>query len=361
MKLIEFIKAHEDWEELLAAPPYFVKTKRDDGYIIFSYNQIFSDFDIELVRECRGVILREADLKPVCVPFYKFGNYGESYVPSIDWKSARVQDKIDGSLIKVWHDGKWRVSTSGNIDANKSDIGRTDLFEDDCPYNSFGELFEAARTAAGLDYDKLDKNNTYMFELIGPYNKVIIYYPEIDIYHIGTRDNRTLEELDVDIGIKKPREHSLGTLDDCVAAAAHLPKDKEGYVVVDKHYNRVKIKNPTYVALHYLKGNGDPNLAKLVWIVRNNETEEFLTYFPELKSKIVACKTKIDAILSEMEETLRELDKRTFETQKDYALAVKNNRLSKFYFDRRKDPSLTPAEWFWLMSDDKIKSVLEGM
>ena len=118
MQLLKFIKENNNWEYILSQNPYCLKIKRDDGYIILSYNQIESDFYNPIVRECRGIILEEKTLIPVCVPFYKFGNYGEGYVPNIDWSSARTQEKVDGSLIKVWyHNGKWRVSTNGTIDA----------------------------------------------------------------------------------------------------------------------------------------------------------------------------------------------------------------------------------------------------
>ena len=359
MRLTEFISAHGDWEELLSAPPYCIKIKRDGGYIIFSYSQIESDFGIELVRECRGVILEDITFRPVCVPFYKFGNYGESYVPQIDWASARTQEKIDGSLIKVWFDkGEWRVSTSGNIFAANSVLERTDLFPDGCPYNTYGDLFEAAKTAAGLDFDRLNRQYTYMFELVSPYNKVVIMYDKAEIYHIGTRDNVTLQEIEIDIGVKKPREFALGSLDDCVTAAQNLPDDKEGYVVVDRYYNRVKIKNPVYVALHHIKNNGAPSLVSLIGIIRKNEAGEYLTYFPEFKSKIDECKRKIDGILAEMESGKESLRGKTFETQRDFALEVKGKRFNNFYFEWRKDNALTPSKWLWRQPDEKIRTML---
>lgn len=110
MELLKFIKDNANWEELLTKKPYCLKIKKDEDYTILSYNQIESDFYNPIVRECRGIILENSTLTPVCVPFYKFGNYGEGYVPDIDWSSARTQEKVDGSLIKVWyHNGKWRV------------------------------------------------------------------------------------------------------------------------------------------------------------------------------------------------------------------------------------------------------------
>lgn len=144
LKLVEFIENNKDWKELLSANPFCISIQEQDGFILFKYSQVDSDFSNEVVRECRGLILN-AKFKPVCVPFFKFGNYGESYCPDIDWTSARVQEKVDGSLIKVWfYDGKWRVSTNGTIDAYKSEIGQPIFSLLEIPFKTFGELFDVA-------------------------------------------------------------------------------------------------------------------------------------------------------------------------------------------------------------------------
>lgn len=134
MELINFIKENKNWEEVLKSAPYNISINRDDGYIIFKYNQLTSDFNNLIVRECRGLILRESDYSIVCHPFDKFGNAGESYCPDIDWESASVQQKVDGSLMKVWFDKGWHISTNGTIDAFKAELNSL-------KYKSFGELF----------------------------------------------------------------------------------------------------------------------------------------------------------------------------------------------------------------------------
>ena len=124
LNILEFIRQNDDWESKLSVSPYYIKTKRSGQFVLLKYDQIRSDFNIPIVRECRGIILDESDgYKPVCVPFYKFGNIGESYVPDIDWGSAQVQEKLDGSLIKLWHHkGTWHVSSNGEIDAHNAGI-----------------------------------------------------------------------------------------------------------------------------------------------------------------------------------------------------------------------------------------------
>ena len=45
-KLGEFCATHNNWEELLSAEPYSILVKRKDGFVIFNYRQLSSDFSI---------------------------------------------------------------------------------------------------------------------------------------------------------------------------------------------------------------------------------------------------------------------------------------------------------------------------
>jgi hypothetical protein len=197
LKLIEFILNNPDWEQKLQEKPYYITIKRKDNFLMFNYSQIESDFYNPIVKECRGAILEDGTFNPVCVPFYKFGNYGEGYVDTIDWNTARVQEKVDGSLIKVWnYNNEWHVSTNGTIDSRDAELANN--ISD---FKTYYDLFMKAKKNVNLDFNKLDKQFTYMFELISPYNRVVVPYTEISLRHIGTRNNMTLQEFDMDIGI----------------------------------------------------------------------------------------------------------------------------------------------------------------
>src|SRR5574344_1881444 len=140
LQLLDFIKQNkENWKEVLQKKPYSLIVKEDDDYILLKYNQLESDLSNSIVQECRGIILRKSDLKVVCFPFKKFFNYHEPNAADIDWDGARVLDKIDGSLIKLWFDnGCWHWSTNGNIDADKTEFAVNDLSQMYCPYKTFG-------------------------------------------------------------------------------------------------------------------------------------------------------------------------------------------------------------------------------
>lgn len=279
LNLINFINNNVNWKKLLSEPPYCIKMQEDDNFILLKYDQINSDFSNDIVKECRGIILDKNNLKVVCFPFIKFFNVDEPNADNIDWNSARVQEKIDGSIMKLWYyNEKWHLSTNGCINADNAELSfKTDK------YKTFSDLFWDVFDKRTLD--RLNKNYTYMFELVSPYNRVVVEYKKLDLYYIGTRDNITMEELEENIGIKKPIQYKLNNEEEVKRAASELKLDHEGYVVVDKYYHRVKIKSPLYVKAHYMVSSGF-NANKIIDLIRENEQEEFLAYFPYYRPDI---------------------------------------------------------------------------
>jgi hypothetical protein len=321
LEIIEFIHEKPGWEEKLAESPYFVKVKREAGFVLLKYDQFLSDFNIPLVRECRGIILNEMDSYcPCCIPFFKFGNFGESYVPNIDWATARIQEKLDGSLIKLWHyKGKWHISSNGEIDARNAYINSALLTGS--RQVSLYTLFMEAWVKTGIQMYNLDEYFTYMFELTSPHNRIVVRYGETTIRHIGTRDMRTLYECDIDIGIPKPHEFPFNTLDACIESAKQLGDNVEGYVVVDKYYNRVKVKSPLYVALNH-KSQGVTTRSNIVEIIQKNEQDEFLTYFPEFREVFKDILDRIEAFSARQIDSLAEIQAITLDSRKALAEIV---------------------------------------
>lgn len=304
MELTKIIENNDNWEEILTSSPYFLDIKRDKGYILFKYNQIKSDFSLDVVKESRGIIFREKDWKVVCFPFTKFFNVDEQYADRIDWDDCQVQEKIDGSLIKVWFDDFWHISTNGMINAFSAEVGN-----DLCPYGNFGDMFLNNFKYSDNPSGVLNKDYTYMFEIVSPYTKIVVNYPSIDIYHIGTRNNLTGEELNIDIGIKKPKVYSLRTEEEVKKAAQKLPFNEEGYVVVDKKFNRVKIKSPSYVNAHRLVNNHMINKERIIDLILENEQDEFLSYFPEyqndfkdIEDKFLDYKSNLNIIMNRVKD-----------------------------------------------------------
>lgn len=317
-----------------------IKIIKQGEYTKFYYdllqNPNFNDPEVAL---CRGITFR--DNKIVCCPFFKFGNYGEPYVPNIDWASAKVFEKLDGSLITLWYDkNKWNISTSKTIDAFKC--------SPQLGYYTFGGLFSIAAASQHFDLDKLNKNYTYMFELTSPYNKVVIPYNITEIWHIGTRDNTTLEELEVDIGIQKPKSYQLSSLEECKSAAAAFGKEKEGFVVVDKYYNRIKVKSPDYLALHHMANNGIISKKDIISLILSGEDKEYISYFPEKIDIFAKYRAKVEILLEDMDKEWRIAVLQgllTLNSRKEQSKVIQNMRVSDFGFKKLYNSQLSTLEY----------------
>lgn len=299
-----FIEQHSDWEKLLSEKPYCLTISRDEvlgkKLLMLKYSQVDSDFNEPIVRECRGLILDEKTLELVCVPYFKFGNYGEGYCPEIDWKTASILQKVDGSLIKIVRIGEQLlVSTNGTIDAFKAPVAE----QIGCKYKSFGEIVQEQLDAKNVKPLDFAEGYTFMFELVSPWTRVVVPWKKNDLYFLGLRHNESLEEmLPYDCGFSKkfktPAQYDLHSIDECLAATKAMPWNEEGYVVVDSKFNRVKVKSPAYCAIHHMKGNGKLSYERGIDIIRSNEISEVVTYFPEFKNHLDGLKEKLKQTLS---------------------------------------------------------------
>lgn len=374
LKLVEFIHSHDNWEELLSKDPYNIKISKDSLYghdlMLFKYNQLNSDFNNDIVRECRGLILDENTLEPVCVPFFKFGNYGESYCPNIDWKSAKITQKIDGSLIKIVRLGNdLLISTNGSIDASKALV--TQAFE--CEYDSYRDLVEHAEPLVSIDKNDwlnlFEENYTYMFELTSPYNKVVIPYSGIKLTLIGVRDNISLKEISIyEHELSKvfdvPNRYSFASLNDCIKSAQLLPYDEEGYVVVDGNFNRVKVKSTAYVAVHHLKGEGILTPRKALELLRANEISEFLNYFSEYRVNFENLGKRYEQLIQTIQqEWLDNQDNiERLDSRKDKALYIQNHcHYQPFMFGMISNKFCNSKQYIDSLVTDKLLQLLEDL
>lgn len=310
LKIVDFIKTHSNWEELLTSSPYNLIIKRDGKLILFKYNQINSDFNEEICCEARGLILEEGTWKVVRMAFKKFFNLGESFAAKIDWDSAVASEKLDGSIISVfYYDGKWRIATNSTIDAFKAEINGVG------PYKTFGELFESVLPLS--TFANYNKHRCWTFELVSPYNKVVIDYPETKVYLLSVRDMDSLEELCLDAvemiadanGLTVPERYDLNNEADYRKVVEQMPEGHEGIVIRDVNGERVKIKTLLYFEMHRAKNNGVITLERIVDLIRANDHYEFLSYFPEYQPIFDDVKRQIDhseAVLEKVRQDVAE-------------------------------------------------------
>lgn len=323
MELLDFIHEHDNWRDLIQEAPYCIKIKEDDKYLLLKYNYYADETDWAnpIVKQCRGIILRKDNLQPVCVPFYRFYNLGQKEADEIDWSNCKIQDKIDGSLIKIWiDDEELHISTNGSINAFDVQLATLSGTKSDTTFGDLVNCFIKDKKELFYKY----KNSTHMFELISPFNKVVINYPKIDLIYLGSRDNNNFKEYfceELVYNFSTPKRYDLNAINEYTLRSL-AEKCAEGIVVVDNNYNRVKVKNPKYLLLS--KTIESIKQETLLEIIGLKDEGEFLATIQDenIKKVFLNLKNKVDSLSVQIERYRKELQERNFQSQKERAIYI---------------------------------------
>ena len=371
MELTNFLTLHkEDWRDILSNSPYNIEIKDDGDYSILKYNLLTSDMNLELVKECRGTIIRKEnnDYKIICYPFRKFGNYSESYADTnlMDFSRAIIQEKVDGSLFKFFFDkGAWKLATNGTIDSFKAECGDT----------TFGDIFYSIIQEHSSIEDFLSHmktSRTYFFEMVHPqYNHIVVHYSEPAIYFLGCRDMETFEEIMLDdefdniSWVKHPKYYECHSLAECIEAAHHMGPDEEGYVAtcygqkINGSFLRVKIKGDMYLQLHKMRGNGPLTITRVIEMWQDDTIDDFLAYFPEHKEFVDKIIFKISHLAKKMDIIYDALS--TIKNRKDFALCAKKwiKPIQSYLFTRLDNKVDCASTYFKQMKARNLAEILD--
>lgn len=314
--------------------------------VSLKYDQINSPMDQLIVRQCRGMVVDRATNTVLARPYDKFWNLGESRADALDWSSAVVQEKLDGSLIIVYwdpHSAVWALATSGHPTAGGSyGAAREHTFATTVT-NVWGRLGMIAPETRHRD-------TCFLFEFCAPDNRIVVRYPEARLVLHGARrldgSEWTREEcatLARDLHWEHVKAYPISSAEEALAAAALLNAvESEGFVVVDARQNRVKVKSARYVALHHMRGASTPRRAIELW--QAGEWEEVLAHFPELSSIISPILEGLDQIAQITAAAVRALSRVEGLTQKQFALAVKDEPWNSVAFRLRREGGSSAAE-----------------
>jgi len=228
----------------------------------------------EVTIQTRGLVT-DNEGNVVARPFKKFFNYEELTPEQIPNEYFDVYEKMDGSLgILFNYNGEWILATRGSFTSEQSIKGR--------------QLLEK------YDYNRLNPNYTYLFEIIYPENRIVCSYDFEDLILLGMVHTETGDEVNIhltdneDIRFKNLLNNlgfKIVTLyktwgEGFDVLKNEISKDKEGYVIRFKNGFRMKIKGDEYVRLHKIM----TNLSTIgVWEVLSNggKMEDYLKDVPD--------------------------------------------------------------------------------
>lgn len=275
MEVLKYLETHT-LQQL--CDEFAIKVSQNELYpelYVLNYNQIDSPKTHPITLECRSLVLGSVDQGKtffvVSRAFDRFFNYGENdYTPNISMLTC--YEKLDGSLVSVFnYKDQWLYRTKSMIMPTTTINGYDRTWKD---------LIEFS-----LNWDKgfvADKAHTYIFEVVSMENRVVVKYKEDAAYLLAIRSNEFgFYSKIVTHKFSFPRKYKFKTTEECLDAVKNLPNLEEGYVAYNYNGAPVcKIKSPSYLVAHRIKGEGltPKRIRELVVI---NEQDEYLAVFPE--------------------------------------------------------------------------------
>jgi hypothetical protein len=333
------------------ASEYFIKVRPSAALPLVSlnYDQILSKMSEPICQECRGLILETGTWDVASRSFPKFFNYGQIEAHEIDWASARVQEKLDGSLICFYHyQGEWRVATKGTPDASGS-VGAESM--------TFANLVMLTLLEMGTSWGELTTamlpNKFYSFELTAPENRVIVPYKGRSLTLLAAWDAETLEEESVaslpqlPTPVVKEYPFSGVTLDFLVAVAGGMSALlDEGVVVSDDSHRRIKVKCPAYMMADRVMSRIATPRRKVELILSPQYDDSLTLLPPHVQDELREYEHKIRALAATAQADFDA--NKDAPTQKDFALAVKDKKHAALLFNMFKGRTV----------EDSLRSIL---
>lgn len=335
---------------------YGIKVAQNEAYpdlYCLNYDQISSPKLEPIVQECRSLVLRKHADGGYSVDsrsFDRFFNYGEIEGVDHDITKLVAHEKVDGSLVGVWYSEGygWLYRTRSMVMPENMPINGHNV--------SWGELIEST-----IEYPSLvlEKNCTYIFEVVSTWNRVVTRYNDKAAYLLAIRENSTGEYLNMDVlprHWKRPKQYKFDSIEHCMESAKHLPNLEEGYVLYT-HEGKpvVKVKNPAYVAAHHLRGEGTPTPKRIMDLVIANETDEYLAIFPEDLSIFQPYMTAFYKGLDKVTEVYE--DVKGIADQKEFAMAIKHLPYSPLLFTMRNRGDAAYQAFNRLLTQGKYKFI----
>lgn len=338
------------------------------------YDRLWDDITIQ----CRGLVT-DSKGKIIARPFKKFFNYEEHKPEDIPNEDYVVYEKMDGSLgILFYYEEELTDETRYNIWFNNNyETGMERFFNpNDLPDfdNSYYEptpkkrgewvlatrgSFTSPQAIKGREIlDRHDisawrKDNTYLFEIIYPENRIVVDYKgEEKLVVLGGIHTETGEEIPdsslfwtQDSGFEVVMTYKTwGETYDLLKE--EISKDREGYVIRFKNGFRMKIKGDEYVRLHRILTNIS-NRDIWEYLKDNRPFDELLEKVPDefnnwVKTTIQDLQNQFDTIKTDVENQFKELvDK------KEFAEKIKDNPNRSFLFKRLDSYSNQLNEMIW--------------
>lgn len=320
-----FIESIKDVLPVIQTNPAFV-VKDKGWYTVIDYMYMDSKmFHDPIERECRGLKFCTKTGRILARPYHKFHNLNERpdyATDKVDLTRPHViLDKLDGSMVHTCPSelGIYLMTRMGYTEVAE----RADAFLN-ANQIKYGRLFNS------LPIDEY----TYIFEYVGPSNKIVLDYKREDLILTAIRHNQNgtyvfhdeLVKLGKAFGVKVvpivgDPEFKLSSEE--LGESVALASGTEGVVVRFDTGAMVKIKADEYVRKHRTKDLVSSEKG-IVGLIVDNNIDDILPQLDEpVREQVLAYSNNINSLIDNHVELVNKYIEKTKElTQKDFALKV---------------------------------------
>jgi hypothetical protein len=332
-----------------------------------NYDQIEARESDPLSQQCRGLILATntgasltAQAKEVngrlnydhicpgetmiiANPMTRFFNHGQGSAAEINWHdpSLRVMEKLDGTLAIVYYDvfiNQWCVATRS--------VPEADIPLDNGLF-TFRTLFEKSVTdSLNMSFSDLTKKlnpwMTYCFELTTPYNRIVVQYESCSVTLLAVKYCTSGAEVDLESSevtdrypfLPRVKVYILNTADEIVNwVSEQNPLQHEGVVVMDSKFNRIKVKNASYIAFSKARDVLGTSMRNCLELVLSEKDDDVMAALPpEIVKNLVEIKAGVKTLLVDYDNVyskiLSDLEKANSTSKKDFALCLVANSIA---------------------------------
>lgn len=281
----------------------------------------------EITLACRGLIL-DAAYNVVARPFPKFFNLGEVPAATIPAQAFEVFEKMDGSLgILYWCGDQPYIATRGSFTSVQAQKANAML------YSTYKDAIA-----------RLDRNNTYLFEIIYPENRIVLDYGTAEmLVLLAIVETQTGKEFPLqDLGF--PQVKKYDGIHDLEAISAMDDDSKEGFVIRFADNFRLKVKFKEYLRLHRIITQIS-SVDIWTYLSQGQSFAEILEKVPdEFYQWVKATRERLELQYAAIE-ALCHADFKVLDTRKDTALYFLQCSYPAILFSMLNGKDYAPAIW----------------
>lgn len=261
----------------------------------------------EYTMAARGLVIHD-DGRIIARPWPKFFNMGErpeTMPDALPAETPELSMKYDGSLLVVFFDGeRWRAVTRGCWENIQTKYANEWLTQ---------------------NHHRLMVGYTFLFELVAPWNRIVVHYAQADMVLIGVIETESGNDWTYAAVQNYAQDRKLTPLRFERKPLTELKlddpaiKNEEGFVARFSSGLRVKLKYKQYLYLHKIVTGLS---VKGIWEILasgnepdfSNVPDEFMGWYTKQRDKI---KTEYEKVEQLAVLVYSQIGKR--ETRKDYA------------------------------------------